>query len=133
MSLVYDELVHGHVDGKKTVKNIMCKTIVTWEKIMKNWEIDNHFCILEDVLSEVEKDRGNEVWELWMFEVLYLKKEEDKIGKPWKEWVIVNMIGRMIGFKALKNKLQQMWESTWVISILDMGFEYHLGTFTGEE
>lgn len=111
----------------------MCKIIVTWEKIMKKWETDNDFRNLEDILSEVEKDRGNEVWGLWMFEVLYLKKKENKIGKPWKRWVIVNMMGRRIGFKVLENKLQQMWARTWVISIVDMGYEYHLVTFKGEE
>ncbi|GAU24151.1 hypothetical protein TSUD_83860 [Trifolium subterraneum] len=37
------------------------------------------------------------------------KKEELRIQKPWKRGIIVKMLGRRIGYKALENRLKQMW------------------------
>ncbi|GAU42948.1 hypothetical protein TSUD_142850 [Trifolium subterraneum] len=39
-------------------------------------------------------------------------KEEQRIQRPWKQGVIVQLLGRKIGYKALENRLQQLWEST---------------------
>lgn len=43
------------------------------------------------------------------------------------------MFGRMIGFKALENRLQQIWDMRGMLSIVDLGQEFYLVTFTSEE
>ncbi|XP_050877623.1 uncharacterized protein LOC127081409 [Lathyrus oleraceus] len=43
------------------------------------------------------------------------------------------MLGRQINFKALENRLQQMWARRGVIDIVDLNQEFFLATFTGEE
>jgi hypothetical protein len=61
------------------------------------------------------------------------KKEELRIQKPWKRGIIVKMLGRRIGYKALENRLKQMWVKAGVINIVDLGNDYFLVTFTSQE
>lgn len=47
---------------------------------------------------------------------------EEKHGvKPWEKGIIIKMLGRKIGFKALKNRLQLLWAKRGVLSIVDLG------------
>lgn len=41
--------------------------------------------------------------------------------------------GEKISFKALENRLQQLWPRKGVLSIVDLGHDYYLITFTREE
>lgn len=63
-------------------------------------------------------------------EFILSPKEEERIRKPWKYGVIVNLLGRKIGYKALESRLQQMWVQKGVINIVDIGNEYFLVTFS---
>lgn len=42
-------------------------------------------------------------------EIILSPEEETRILQPWKNGVIVKMLGRRIGYKALEAKLQQLW------------------------
>ncbi|WJX16517.1 hypothetical protein P8452_06530 [Trifolium repens] len=61
------------------------------------------------------------------------RREETRIHKPWKQGLIVKLFGRRIGYKALENRLKQMWVRKGVISIIDLGKEYFLVYFSNEE
>jgi hypothetical protein len=61
------------------------------------------------------------------------RREEARIHKPWKQGLIVKLFGRRIGYKALENRLKQMWVRKGVISIIDLGKEYFLVYFSNEE
>lgn len=41
--------------------------------------------------------------------LILTEKEEQRLQKPWKHGVIVKLLGRKIGFKALETRLRQMW------------------------
>lgn len=43
------------------------------------------------------------------------------------------MLGRHIGYKALENRLHQMWDMRGIINIVDLGQDFFLVTFTSEE
>jgi hypothetical protein len=58
------------------------------------------------------------------------KAEEKRIHKPWKRGVIVKLLGRRIGYKALETRLKQMWVKKGIINIIDLGNDYYLVTFT---
>lgn len=47
--------------------------------------------------------------------------------------IIVKMLERKIGYKALETRLCQMWVRNGVISIVDLGNEYFLIAFSHEE
>jgi hypothetical protein len=61
------------------------------------------------------------------------KKEENRIQKPWKGGIIVKMLGRRIGYKALENRLKQMWVRAGIITIVDLGNDYFLVTLSSKE
>ncbi|XP_058762592.1 uncharacterized protein LOC131635973 [Vicia villosa] len=61
------------------------------------------------------------------------KFEENRIQRPWRRGVIVKLLGRRIGYKALENRLKQMWVKKGIINIIDLGHEYYLVTFTHED
>jgi hypothetical protein len=61
------------------------------------------------------------------------KREEARIQKPWRQGLIVKLFGRRIGYKALENRLKQMWVRKGVITIIDLGKDYFLVYFSNEE
>ncbi|KAK2391890.1 zinc ion binding / nucleic acid binding protein [Trifolium repens] len=80
-------------------------------------------------LSIVEKTLGQ-----YDCPVLVLsKREETRISRPWRQGVIVKLMGRRIGYKAVETRLKQMWVRKGVISIIDLGMEYFLVYFSNEE
>jgi hypothetical protein len=60
------------------------------------------------------------------------KTEEKRIHRPWKRGVIVKLLGRRIGYKALETRLKQMWVKKGIIHIIDLGNDYYLVTFSHE-
>lgn len=65
-------------------------------------------------------------------EIILSPKEETRISRPWKNGVIVKMLGKRIGYKALEAKLQQLWARKGIINIMDLGQDFFLVTFTCE-
>lgn len=53
--------------------------------------------------------------------------------KPWEKGVIIKMLGRSIGFKALENRMKLLWAKRGVLNIIDLGQEFYLVTFTNPE
>ncbi|PNX65246.1 hypothetical protein L195_g062498, partial [Trifolium pratense] len=51
---------------------------------------------------------------------VFSKKEEKRIYRQWRRGVIVKLLGRRIGYKALETRLKQMWVRKGVISIIDL-------------
>lgn len=37
------------------------------------------------------------------------EREQERIWRPWKSIVVVNLLGRKIGFKAMEARLKRMW------------------------
>lgn len=65
-------------------------------------------------------------------EIILSPEEETRISQPWKNGVIVKMLGKRIGYKALEAKLQQLWARKGIINIVDLGQDFFLVTFTCE-
>ncbi|MCI20923.1 hypothetical protein A2U01_0042086, partial [Trifolium medium] len=65
--------------------------------------------------------------------IVLSKYEERRIQKPWKRGVIVKLLGRRIGYKALETRLKQMWVRKGVINIIDLSNDYFLVTFSHED
>lgn len=45
------------------------------------------------------------------------EQEEKRFRKPWKHGVIVKLLGRKIGFKALETRLCQRWVKRGVLNL----------------
>ncbi|MCH84322.1 hypothetical protein A2U01_0005153, partial [Trifolium medium] len=66
-------------------------------------------------------------------EIVLSQHEEKRIQRPWRRGVIVKLLGRRIGYKALETRLRQMWVRKGVISIIDLSNDYYLVAFSHEE
>lgn len=64
---------------------------------------------------------------------VFSEVEEKRIQKPWRRGVIVKLLGRRIGYKALENRFIQMWVRKGVISIIDLSNDYYLVAFSHED
>jgi hypothetical protein len=102
-------------------------------------ELNNHNVAM-DAEEEIDEDEyaGLQVVEKKVGpydcpEFILSEREESRIQKPWRQGLIVKLMGRRIGYKALETRLKQIWVRKGVISIIDLGFEYFLVYFTNEE
>ncbi|CAI8614723.1 unnamed protein product [Vicia faba] len=59
--------------------------------------------------------------------------EVKRIVKHWSKGVIVKLLGHIVGFKALENRLNICWAKHGVLNIVDLGQKYYLVNFTNKE
>ncbi|KAL9356552.1 hypothetical protein Peur_049805 [Populus x canadensis] len=52
---------------------------------------------------------------------------------PWRQSVIMNLLGRSSAFKLLYTKIEQLWKPTAGFDVLDLGFDYFLVKFDEKE
>ncbi|GAU51239.1 hypothetical protein TSUD_129860 [Trifolium subterraneum] len=90
-----------------------------------------------DSEEEIEEERmrvvKGQVGDYECPEFIFSKLEEKRIYRPWRRGVIVKLLGRRIGFKALETRLKQMWVRKGVISIIDLRNDYYLVAFSHED
>jgi hypothetical protein len=108
-------------------------------QLLGGWSQSMEMSDEEELVEDEEDEKNNlQVEELQVGgydcpTILLSQKEESRIYRPWKRGVIVKMLGRKIGYKALENRLKQMWVRSGVINIVDLGNDYFLVTFTSKE
>lgn len=56
----------------------------------------------------------------------FSQKDHAQLIKPWQYTVVVKLLGRHIGYKALCNRLETLWNSTIGFSIIDLENDYFL-------
>lgn len=66
-------------------------------------------------------------------EIVIPSHAEERLARPWKQGLIVNLLGRRIGFKALENRLNQMWVKKGVMNIVNLGCDFFLVYLTSQE
>ena len=52
-----------------------------------------------------------------------------KLSEPWKNSVVVKLLGRTIGYRALCARLNVMWKSALGFSVIDLESNYFLVRF----
>lgn len=57
---------------------------------------------------------------------------ENLLVKRWCKALILHLLGRKIGFKALHSRLQELWSAS-CFSLLDLGNDYFLVNFSDNE
>lgn len=61
------------------------------------------------------------------------KCEQKRIKKPWPNAVIVKLLGRKIGIKALETRLKQIWVRKGIFHIIDLNNDFFLVVFSHRE
>ncbi|GAU16650.1 hypothetical protein TSUD_326000 [Trifolium subterraneum] len=100
------DMLHERVEGRKSYK-AMVVGLDDEKEVVADVDKD---VIDEEIVDEAEI-RVNEglFGEYECPEFVFSKAEEKRIFMPWRKGVIVKLLGRRIGYKALKNRLKQMW------------------------
>ncbi|KAJ8762737.1 hypothetical protein K2173_012229 [Erythroxylum novogranatense] len=58
---------------------------------------------------------------------------KNQLVSTWQQALIVKVLGRSIGYKALYTRIHQLWKPKGALNILDLGSEYFLIQFTTDD
>ncbi|KAJ4823758.1 hypothetical protein Tsubulata_038975 [Turnera subulata] len=96
------------------------------------WEEDEDFWMMEDEpeveegdITIVEGERGPSL--------ILSDSLSSRLNRPWERVVIVKLLGRSIGYKALGAKLMAMRKPVGPIYIIDLEFNFYVVKFSNEE
>lgn len=65
--------------------------------------------------------------------ISFSRRVHGQLVKPWQTTVVVKLLGRMIGYKALCSRLDFLWANTRGFSVIDLEKGYYLIRFRSEE
>ena len=61
--------------------------------------------------------------------ITFSPKVHEQLIKPWQNTVVVKLLGRRIGYRALCNRLESLWNLTPGFNIIDLENEFYLVRF----
>lgn len=61
--------------------------------------------------------------------IAFSMKVREQLIKPWQNAVVVKLLGRHIGYQALCNRLESMWNVASGFNIIDLENDYYLVCF----
>ncbi|XP_020216874.1 uncharacterized protein LOC109800506 [Cajanus cajan] len=65
---------------------------------------------------------------------IYVTQEEfEEWCAPWKNSLVIQVLGKRVAFRMLDNKVQREWARTGVVRLIDMSEDHYLVQFTSEE
>ena len=65
--------------------------------------------------------------------VVFSQKMQEQLVLPWKNTVIVKLLGRSIGYRSLCTKLESLWRVNQGFTVIDLENDYYLVRFGAEE
>ncbi|KAE8710075.1 hypothetical protein F3Y22_tig00110328pilonHSYRG01226 [Hibiscus syriacus] len=65
--------------------------------------------------------------------IRFSEKVHDQIDKNMRNVIIVRLLGRMIGYKALLNRIKALWKPIGEIQLIDLENNYFLVKFADED
>ncbi|KAK9190247.1 hypothetical protein WN943_018849 [Citrus x changshan-huyou] len=68
-----------------------------------------------------------------MLSITFLARVHDKLSQSWKNSVVVKLLGRTIGYRALCARLNVLWKTTMGLSVIDLENNYFLVRFRSVE
>ncbi|KAJ4847160.1 hypothetical protein Tsubulata_045745 [Turnera subulata] len=85
-----------------------------------------------DLDSESDCDSGDEEDETCPT-IRLTSSQKKRLRAPWRQALLVKMLGRKVGFKFLERKLNQLWSISGRIYVTDIGGDYFVVRFMSTE
>ena len=85
--------------------------------------------LLQKNLACMEFLRGDRLYPCFSFDKVIL----EKISSPWKNALVVKLLGKDLGFLVMRDRLKKMWNPFGGFDIIDLGFGFFLIKFDEEE
>ena len=84
--------------------------------------------LLKENLARMELLEGDRLYPKFTFEREIL----DQISKPWKDALVVKLLGRNVGYFTMKDRLQKLWKPSGGFDIIDLDYGFFLVKFDEE-
>ena len=78
----------------------------------------------EDTQPGTEEERTDETWEIQLTPEL-----KNQLEDPWKTSVIIKLMGRPMGYRALKTRLAGIWRPIGTMHLIDLGYGFFIMPF----
>ncbi|KAL9431996.1 hypothetical protein AB3S75_027078 [Citrus x aurantiifolia] len=82
---------------------------------------------------EIKKDDVVIEREGYLPSISFSQKVHEQLIKPWQSTVVVKLLGRMIGYKALSSRLEILWPNIGGYFVIDLDNRYFLVKFRKED
>lgn len=80
-------------------------------------------------LVEIEHIKGNRLLPMLRVQQQVI----DDLSLPWKDALVVKLLGKQLGFNVMKTRLEMLWKLNGRIDLLDIGNGYFMVKFDVEE
>ena len=85
--------------------------------------------LIGNKMARVELVQGNR-----LMPMLHVKPTiMNGLSVPWKDALVVKVLGKNIGYNTMKTKLENVWKLVGGIDLMDIGHAYYMVKFDGEE
>ena len=79
---------------------------------------------LDDTQPETRDGQPDETWEIQITPEL-----KNQLAGPWKTSIILKLMGRPLGYRALQSRLASIWHPTGTMHLIDIGYGYFIMRF----
>ncbi|XP_045798137.1 uncharacterized protein LOC123892394 [Trifolium pratense] len=85
--------------------------------------------LLANKLAKVELVKGNRLMPMLHVE----GKVIEELSIPWKDALVIKLLGKKLGYNTMKNKLETTWKLVGGIELMDIGNAFYMVKFDGED
>ncbi|CAJ2652742.1 unnamed protein product [Trifolium pratense] len=112
--------------GKSTTKMVSFRDKVLGNQaLMEREKVD----LIATNKAKVELVQGNR-----LLPMLHVEKSVmAELSVPWKDALVVKLLGKRLGYNTMKAKLENVWKLTGGFELMDVGYSYYMVKFDGEE
>ncbi|GAU46480.1 hypothetical protein TSUD_402360, partial [Trifolium subterraneum] len=85
--------------------------------------------LIANKMAQIELVQGNR-----LMPMLHVEKQiMEDLSVPWKDALVVKLLGKNLGYNGMKNKLENIWKLMGGIELMDVGSAFYMVKFDGEE
>jgi hypothetical protein len=85
--------------------------------------------LIANNMAKIELVQGNR-----LMPMLHVEKTlMEDLSTPWKDALVVKLLGKNLGYNIMKNKLENVWKLMGKIELMDVGSAFYMVKFDGEE
>ena len=79
---------------------------------------------MDDTQPGANDGQTDDTWEIWITPEL-----KNQLVGPWKTSIILKLMGRPLGYRALQTKLAVIWRPTGTMHLIDLGYGFFIMCF----
>ncbi|GAU42633.1 hypothetical protein TSUD_238250 [Trifolium subterraneum] len=85
--------------------------------------------LIANKMAQIELVQGNRLMPMLHVE----QKIMEDLVVPWKDALVVKLLGKNLGYNIMKNKLKNVWKLMGGIELMDVGSAFYMVKFDGED